>query len=51
MRKEVTERNQPVQANLRTEELVVKGDEDLIEQPNPNAPPTSTYERERTRRG
>jgi uncharacterized protein (TIGR02271 family) len=51
VRKEAVERTQQVQGTVRKEELVVEGEGDVVESGrNPNAPPTETYERERSRR-
>lgn len=47
-RKEAREKTQPVQATLRKEELVVEGDEEIVE--NPNLPRQDSYEQQRTRR-
>lgn len=51
VRKEATERTEPVRETLRREELVVDGDGDLkTEGENLNAPRAETYEREQSRR-
>lgn len=50
VRKETTERQQPVQATLRKEELEVEGDGTEVVGDNPNAPRQGTYEHEQTRR-
>ena len=50
VRKEVTERSQPVQANLRKEELVVEGEGDVIEGGRNLNARDETYQRERTQR-
>ena len=50
VRKETTERQEPVQATLRKEELEVEGDGTEVIGDNSNAPRQGTYEHEQTRR-
>jgi len=50
VRKDVTERTQPVEANLRKEELVVEGEGELVEGGRNLNARDETYQRERTQR-